>query len=308
MSTGSNLCRPVRQLCAPGAARLVASALAIVAMAGLSACASRSADDTGSAMAETALAAWRLRHASPPSSTINTGPGTVYSLPPIQLTRPLAPETLTRLRAEAETWYRSRNAAQAREAYTMLVELDPADGTSWFRLGNLHQQNNEIAAAARAYRKAADVRGGQPEQVLVRRKALVNLALLGLARARQALIELEAEPVDSDTAAARQQVTTQFRQLQGQVNALSLPGQADAVEPVSQGAIHARDRRARMPGTDDATVDPGADAGASDATRAPARKPSRRAGTAPTGAVGVDEAALANGPVRIEYLTGGPKK
>ncbi len=307
---GVNL--PARNRRSLRAARLGCCWLAAVVVASLSGCATRPAADSSNIPLESAVAGWKPRRVLPPLSAGQPASGAVGELPPIQLTRPLAPETLARLRSEAETWYRSRNASQAKEAFAMLVELDPSDASAWFRLGNLHQQGNDIAAAARAYRKAADSRGGAPEQASIRRKSLVNLALLGLARARQAMLELEAEPIGADTAAARQQLTLQFRELQGQADALAQPRQVGPTEPASQLPTRSPDRRGRAQDASDSDPErrgaTGVQVESTQAAPVTGRKPARRASGGTAAGASTDEAAATGGPVRIEYLSGGPKK
>jgi Tetratricopeptide repeat len=124
-------------------------------------------------------------------------------LGPIKLTRPLSNDSLERLGSEAESLYKSRHRDRAIDAFTELLELDPLNAQAWFRLGNLYQQSNDVAGAIRAYRKCADTAAQTVGREVVRAKALLNLALLGLQGARQALNELGNQPLADELQAAR---------------------------------------------------------------------------------------------------------
>ncbi|MBP8308853.1 MAG: DUF192 domain-containing protein, partial [Burkholderiaceae bacterium] len=153
-------------------------------------------------------------------------------LGPIHLLRPLAPETITRLLDEAESLYRGRQWVQALEAYRSLIELDPRNRTAWLRMGNLHHQRNQLASAASAYRKAAQLPAPAPEAggfepatreaTEVRAKALANLAVVNLELARESLNELQTlrMPVDSVTAGIRDTAAAEWRQLDQSVRTL----------------------------------------------------------------------------------------
>ncbi len=153
-------------------------------------------------------------------------------LGPIHLLRPLAPETIVRLLDEAESLYRGRQWVQALEAYRGLIELDPRNRTAWLRMGNLHHQRNQLASAASAYRKAAQLPAPAPEAgglepatreaTDVRAKALANLAAVNLELARESLNELQTLrlPIDSVTAGIRDTAAAQWRQLDLSVRTL----------------------------------------------------------------------------------------
>lgn len=154
------------------------------------------------------------------------------SLGPIHLLRPLAPETIARLLEEADSLYRGRQWVQALEAYRSLIELDPRNRTAWLRMGNLHHQRNQLASAASAYRKAAQLPAPAPEAggfepvardaAEVRAKALANLAAVNLELARESLNELQGMrlPADSLTAGIRDNAAADWRQLDQSIRTL----------------------------------------------------------------------------------------
>jgi tetratricopeptide (TPR) repeat protein len=122
-----------------------------------------------------------------------TGPADAASVAgPLRLTRPLAPETLARVLAEAESLYRARQHDQARQAYATLVELDPLNAHAWLRLGNLHQLAGRDADALDAYRNASLTVPTTRADAEARGKALLNVALLHVAHASRAIDELDA--------------------------------------------------------------------------------------------------------------------
>jgi hypothetical protein len=134
---------------------------------------------------------------------------------PLALLRPVAAETIARALKEADALYRSRQSAQALQAYATLVEIDAANPQAWLRLGNLHQQAGRDEEANDAYRRAARVRAATPPEAEARGKALLNIALLGIADATRAIDELEALKLsalaDTRTTVAEQLGTQQRR-------------------------------------------------------------------------------------------------
>jgi hypothetical protein len=110
--------------------------------------------------------------------------------------RPLAPETMERLYEEADAAYRGERWTAAMQGFRALVGYEPGHGRAWFRIGNLHQLRRQYLAAAGAYRRAsaaADPGGpdAPPAEAMVRNKALLNLALVNLEMAREALAYVE---------------------------------------------------------------------------------------------------------------------
>lgn len=146
----------------------------------------------------------------PPSALANEAD---RILGPLELVRPLSPDTLARLDAEAESLYKSRSSAHALAAFSDLVDLDPANARAWLRLGNLKQQSGDVLGAMHAYRQGADAApqsaGGSGNDG-PRAKALLNLALLGLQSTRQAIADLGSLPLDEELQAVRNQVLAQL--------------------------------------------------------------------------------------------------
>lgn len=121
-------------------------------------------------------------------------------LGPLRLVRPLAAETLERLIEEGESVYRARNLPQAFDAFATVVELEPDAVHAWLRLGNLHQQAGRHAEALNAYRQAVRARPRSARDDTSRGKALLNVAMLGIAQAEQALetFERDHDPDDDE--------------------------------------------------------------------------------------------------------------
>jgi tetratricopeptide (TPR) repeat protein len=133
-----------------------------------------------------------------PGSALAPGvpsPPAVAAVPaagPLRLTRPLAPETLARVLAEAEALYRARQHEQSRQAFATLVEIEPALAHAWLRLGNLHQLAGRDAEALEAYRAASLAVPASRAEAETRGKALLNIALLHVAAASRSIDELDA--------------------------------------------------------------------------------------------------------------------
>jgi hypothetical protein len=164
-------------------------------------------------------AAWahraRADGASPwPASAGAPSVASVTGQAPLVLLRPVAAETIERALREADALYRSRQSAQALQAYATLVEIDVANPQAWLRLGNLHQQAGRDEEAIDAYRRAARVRAATPPEAEARGKALLNIALLGIADATRAIDELEAlklSALDDTRETVAEQLGTQQR-------------------------------------------------------------------------------------------------
>jgi len=108
-------------------------------------------------------------------------------LGPLRLVRALSPDTIERLLQEAESLYRSQNHGQALEAFATVLELEPRNVSAWLRLGNLHQQAGRDAEAVDAYERAGRSRARSATDARAQGKALLNIALLGLAQADRAI-------------------------------------------------------------------------------------------------------------------------
>lgn len=125
---------------------------------------------------------------------------------PLPMTRPVDPVTIARVADEAERAYQARDTDQALQGFRTVVELDPLNVQAWLRLGNLHQQAARVDEALSAYQTAIAISPQGPPQREARGKALLNLALLNVARASRAIDELDAmglggfKPARDDTA------------------------------------------------------------------------------------------------------------
>ena len=165
-------------------------------------------------------------------------------LAPLALVRPLAPQTLARLFDEAESLYLARQGARALEALRQLTELEPTHRGAWLRIGNLHHQRNQLEAAALAYRRAAaPPADGIPEaesvsDASVRARALANLAAVALEQARDALADLQQVrvPAASATAALREQLVADLRQVEAAARASGPTAARGVVEVLRGGA------------------------------------------------------------------------
>jgi tetratricopeptide (TPR) repeat protein len=125
---------------------------------------------------------------------------------PLPMTRPLDPVTIARVADEAERAYQARDIDQALQGFRTVVELDPVNVQAWLRLGNLHQQAARVDEALSAYQTAIAIAPQGAPQREARGKALLNVALLNVARASRAIDELDAmglggfKPARDDTA------------------------------------------------------------------------------------------------------------
>jgi hypothetical protein len=123
--------------------------------------------------------------------------------------RPLASDTLERAFREAESLYRARQIPQAMQAYATLVELDPSNARAWLRLGNQHPRTGQEAYALEAYRLASQSASRTETETEARGKALLNIALIGLAQVARAIDDLDALDVAA-LDAARDGVESQW--------------------------------------------------------------------------------------------------
>jgi hypothetical protein len=158
----------------------------------------------------------RADGASPwvPAPVRSSAVGSATGVPPLRLLRPIATDTVDRALREAEGLYRGRQHAAALHAYGTLVEMDPSLARAWLRLGNLHQQAGRDEEALDAYRQAALGPGAASRDMEARGKALLNIALLGVAQASRAIDELDAldaESLDEARDAVARQVGAQRR-------------------------------------------------------------------------------------------------
>ena len=147
---------------------------------------------------------------APASTTLSapssTSASSLQTLSPMPMSRPLDPMTIARVADEAERAYQARDIDQALQGFRTVVELDPVNVQAWLRLGNLHQQAARVDEALSAYQTAIAIAPQGLPQREARGKALLNLALLNVARASRAIDELDAmrlggfKPARDDTA------------------------------------------------------------------------------------------------------------
>jgi hypothetical protein len=110
----------------------------------------------------------------------------------MRLLKPLLSETIERAAQEADSLYRGARFGEAQAAFATVVELDPLHTFSWLRLGNLHQQAGRDVEALDAYGRASAPPPASASAAEARGKALLNIALLSVARAGRAMDELDA--------------------------------------------------------------------------------------------------------------------
>ena len=100
-----------------------------------------------------------------------------------------APDSAEQL---AERLYGEGELDAAMQIYRRRIARDPADSFSWLRIGNIEHRKTRLLPAASAYRKAARTANGpRAEQQKIRAKALLNLAIVNLELAGQALAEYD---------------------------------------------------------------------------------------------------------------------
>lgn len=195
--------------------------------------------------------------------------------------------------AAAELLYRAEKRTAATAAYQRIVDRDGGSAQAWLRLGNLHQLRGDLAGAARAYRRAADLPARPDEAAGVRGKALLNLAMLGLIRARQALAELEADGVPPQLAAARDDTRRRVTRFEAELEG------AETTDPASERGAPARTAIPRGPAAAPAGDVPASDTlaeepvvirldrpAAEPAARAPGRRPRAERGPSPAAGSG----------------------
>ncbi len=239
----------------------------------------------GALVCLSALAVQRVRAQdvwlAPPDARVRVDTTQAASAPAgaLVLTRPLAPETLARVLAEAESLYRARQFEQARQAYATLVEIEPLNAHAWLRLGNLHQHAGREVDALEAYRNATLTVSSTPAEAEARGKALLNVALLHVASASRAIDEFDAMRVAS-LAQARSDVA---RQVGAQRHRASRAAERD-VDPVPGRPAPA----------------PAATTGAAGATPPDRQRPT----THPSSAAGPEPAVAPGGPYTVDRWSG----
>ncbi len=107
----------------------------------------------------------------------------------------------------AERAYRSGSSETASRLFEQLSRLRPGRASVWLRIGNLSHRERDFDAAARAYRRAADLAGGRGEgEADIRSKALANLAIVAVERARLALDDWQGQGAPTAASAYTDQV------------------------------------------------------------------------------------------------------
>ena len=211
------------------------------------------------------------------------------------LTRPLAPETLARVLAEAESLYRARQFEQARQAYATLVELEPLNAHAWLRLGNLHQHAGRDVDALEAYRNATLTVPTVPSEAEARGKALLNVALLHVASASRAIDELDAMRL-ATLGQARSDVA---RQVGAQRHRAGRAAERDFDAASVRGAAAPTDAA----GAAGAARAPGA-AGAPGTSGAPGAAPADRQRPTPDASRASDTDVAPRGPYTVDRWSG----
>ncbi len=117
-------------------------------------------------------------------------------LGPLLLTSELSQDSLQVLVDEAETQYRLGRKEQAMEGFMAILALSPRMSRAWLRIGNLHHQSGQDSDAIEAYQKAVAYSGLYDEERATRDKALLNLSMLYLDKAGNALSLLEQAALD----------------------------------------------------------------------------------------------------------------
>ena len=100
-----------------------------------------------------------------------------------------APDSAEQL---AERLYGDGELDAAMQIYRRRIARDPVDSFAWLRIGNIEHRKTRLLPAASAYRKAARAANGpRAEQQKIRAKALLNLAIVNLELAGQAIAEYD---------------------------------------------------------------------------------------------------------------------
>jgi tetratricopeptide (TPR) repeat protein len=112
-------------------------------------------------------------------------------LGPLSLTAEISPASMQILFEEAESQYRIGLRSQALEAFSAILSLSPRLSKAWLRIGNLHHQSGRESAAIDAYQHAVLHAGAAEDQREAGNKALLNISMLYLQKAAEALSVLE---------------------------------------------------------------------------------------------------------------------
>jgi len=132
----------------------------------------------------------------------------------------------------AERAYRSGASDQALRLFEQLARYRPGHPGVWFRIGNLRHRERDFDLAVQAYRRAADLAaegGGGSE---IRSKALANLAIVAVERARRALDDWHESGPSAGSSVHPQQLETSLDAIARTVSAQPTgPALGKAPEP-----------------------------------------------------------------------------
>ena len=112
-------------------------------------------------------------------------------------------KVIQRLLVQAELAYRESRDTEAADLLYQILAQDPMLERAWFRLGNLMQRTGRLDAALAAYARAAyvDPTEEEPHRAdrVTRAKASLNIAMLSMQRARDALARVDPAGLDETT-------------------------------------------------------------------------------------------------------------
>lgn len=110
---------------------------------------------------------------------------------------------IQRLLLQSELAYRESRDTEAVDLLYQILAQDPMLERAWFRLGNLMQRTGRLDAALAAYARAASVdpTDEEPHRAdrTTRAKAALNVAMLSMQRARDALARIDPTGLDDTT-------------------------------------------------------------------------------------------------------------
>ena len=110
---------------------------------------------------------------------------------------------IQRLLVQSELAYRESRDTEAVDLLYQILAHDPMLERAWFRLGNLMQRTGRPDAALAAYARAAyvDPTDEEPHRAdrATRAKAALNIAMLSMQRARDALARIDPAGLDDTT-------------------------------------------------------------------------------------------------------------
>ena len=112
-------------------------------------------------------------------------------------------KVIQRLLVQSELAYRESRDTEAADLLYQILAQDPMLERAWFRLGNLMQRTGRLDAALAAYARAAyvDPTEEEPHRAdrVTRAKASLNIAMLSMQRARDALARVDPAGLDETT-------------------------------------------------------------------------------------------------------------